>query len=301
MIGLRRFALLAGLAPWVAGCRNTPQAKAAQLQAVEATRKQDLARRLALADANPTKPVPVAEWIMPPELREISGLALTSRGTVLTHDDNVGRVYEIDPKTGILLKGFSLAGGVRGDFEAITIAGPDVYLLRSNGKIYKFKEGADASQVPYTMYDTGLGKDCEFESMAYEADSSRLLLACKKFLQKDAAKELLIYRLPLPLGDRSAITAMQIAMKDVIGSNKWKNFHPSDINIDPFTKNYVIVASKEKGLIVVTPDGEVVRSEPLPGDHRQPEGVAVTSDSLLLVSDEANVKPPAITLYRWRE
>jgi uncharacterized protein YjiK len=301
MIGLRRFALLAGLAPWVAGCRNTPQAKAAQLQAVEATRKQDLARRLALADANPTKPVPVAEWIMPPELKEISGLALTSRGTVLTHDDNVGRVYEIDPKTGILLKGFSLAGGVRGDFEAITIAGPDVYLLRSNGKIYKFKEGADASQVPYTMYDTGLGKECEFESMAYEADSSRLLLACKKFLQKDAAKEVLIYRVPLPLGAGSAITAMQIAMKDVIGSNKWKNFHPSDINIDPFTKNYVIVASKEKGLIVVTPDGEVVRSQPLPGDHRQPEGIAVTPDSLLLVSDEANVKPPAITLYRWRE
>ena len=301
MIDARSFALLAVLSPWVGACRGTPQAKAAQVQAIEATRKQDFARRLALADANPTKPVPVAEWIMPPELREISGLALTSRGTVLTHDDNIGRVYEIDPKTGILLKGFSLAGGVRGDFEAITIAGPDVYLLRSNGKIYKFKEGADASQVPYTMYDTGLGKQCEFESMAFEADSSRLLLVCKKFLQKQAPKELLIYRIPLPLGDRSAITAMQVAMKDVIGSNKWKNFHPSDINIDPLTKNYVIVASHEKGLIVVTPDGEVVRSEPLPGDHRQPEGVAVTPDSLLLVSDEANVKPPAITLYRWRQ
>jgi len=56
----------------------------------------------------------------------------------------------------------------------------------------------------------------------------------------------------------------------------------------------------EKGLIVVTPEGEVVRSEPIPGDHRQPEGVAITPDSILLVSDEANVKPPAITLYRWR-
>ena len=301
MIDGRGFVLLVALSPWVVACSNNPQAKAAQVQAVGASRKQDLARRLALADANPTKPVPVAEWIMPPELREISGLALTSRGTVLTHDDNVARVYEIDPKSGILLKGFSLAGGVRGDFEAITIAGPDVYLLRSNGKIYKFKEGADASQVPCTMYDTGLGNDCEFESMAYEADSSRLLLVCKKFVQKEAPKELLIYRVPLPLGDRSAITAMQVAMKDVTGSNKWKNFHPSDINIDQFTKNYVIVASHEKGLIVVTPDGEVVRSEPLPGDHRQPEGVAVTPDSLLLVSDEANVKPPAITLYRWRQ
>jgi uncharacterized protein YjiK len=252
-----------------------------------------------LADANPTKPVPVAEWIMPPELREISGLALTARGTVLTHDDNIGRVYEIDPRTGILLKGFSLAGGVRGDFEAITVAGADVYLLKSSGKIYKFQEGADASWVPYSVYDTGLGKECEFESMAYEADSSRLLLVCKKFLQKQP-KEVLIYHLPLPLGDRSAITAMQVAMKDVVGSNKWKNFHPSDINIDPITKNYVIVASHERGLIVVTPDGEVVRSEPIPGNHRQPEGVAITPDSLLLVSDEANVKPPAITLYRWR-
>ena len=300
MIGARGFLLLAGLAPCAAACRATPQAKAAQVREVQATRRKELADRLALADAHPDKPVPVAEWIMPPELREISGLALTTRGTVLTHDDNVARVYEIDPKTGILLKAFSLAGGVRGDFEAITIAGTDVYLLRSNGKIYKFKEGADASQVPYSIYDTGLGKQCEFESMAYEADSSRLVLACKKFLDKKAPKELLIFHVPLPLGDPSAITELQIPIKDVIGKNTWKNFHPSDINIDPITKNYVIVASKEKGLIVVTPDGEVVRSEPLPGDHRQPEGVAITPDNLLLVSDEANVKPPAITLYRWR-
>ena len=300
MIGARAFLLLAGLAPGVAACRDTPEARAAEARAVAATRRQELARRLALADANPTKPVPVAQWIMPPELREISGLALTARGTVLTHDDNIGRVYEIDPRTGIMLKGFSLEGGVRGDFEAITIAGDDVYLLRSNGKIYKFKEGGDAEQVPYSIYDTGLGEECEFESMAYEADSSRLVLACKKFLRKNGPKELRIYRLPLPLGDRSAINVLSVPIHDVIGSNKWKNFHPSDLNIDPFTKNYVLVASKEKGLIVITPDGEVLRSEPLPGDHRQPEGVAVTPDRILLISDEANVKPPAITLYRWR-
>ncbi len=300
MIGARSVLLLVGLTPWVAACRDTPEARAAEARAVAATRRQELARRLALADANPTKPVPVAQWIMPAELREISGLALTSRGTVLTHDDNIGRVYEIDPRTGIMLKVFSLEGGVRADFEAITIAGSDIYMLRSNGKIYKFKEGGDAEQVPYSVYDTGLGKECEFESIAYEADSSRLLLACKKFRKKSAVKELVIYHVPLPLGDRSAITALRVPIHDVIGSNKWKNFHPSDMNIDPFTKNYVIVASKEKGLIVVTPDGEVLRSEPLPGDHRQPEGVAITPDRILLVSDEANVKPPAITLYRWR-
>src|SRR5512132_241589 len=158
----RSFVLLAGLSPWVAACRDTPKAKAREAQAVEASRKQELARRLAAADANQDKPAAVAEWLMPPELREISGLTLTTRGTVLTHDDNVARVYEIDPKTGILLKGFSLEGGVRGDFEAITTAGTDVYLLESKGKFYRFKEGADAAQVPYSVYDTKLGKECEF-------------------------------------------------------------------------------------------------------------------------------------------
>lgn len=295
----RGFALLLCVLPCAAACRETPRAKAAQLRQVQTTRKQELARRIAMADANPANAKPLAMWIMPSELREISGLALTSRGTVLTHDDNVGRIYEIDPKTGILLKGFSLSGMPHGDFEAITIVGPDVYLLHSKGRIYKFKEGADAEQVPYAVYDTGLGKECEFESMAYEADSTRLLLVCKKFLGKNAPHELLIYRLPLPL-NRSTMSTLRVPIEDVIGSNKWKNFHPSDINIDPMTKNYVIVASHEKGLLVVTPDGEVVRSEPLPGDHRQPEGVAITRDSILMVSDEANVKPPAITLYRWR-
>jgi uncharacterized protein YjiK len=300
MTTARGLVLLVCALPYVGACRETPEARAAQVRAVEATRKQQLATRLALADADPAMALPVAMWLMPPELREISGLAITPRGTVLTHDDNVGRVYEIDPKTGILLKSFSLKDGVRGDFEAITIAGTDIYLLESKGKIFKFKEGQDAEQVPYTVYDTGLKKDCEFESMAFEADSSRLLLVCKKFLTKKAPHEVLIYRIPLPLGDRSAMTTLRIPIEDVIGSNKWKNFHPSDINIDPITKNYVIISSNQKALVVITPDGDVVRSEPLPGDHRQPEGVAVTKDSLLMVSDEANVKPAALTLYRWR-
>lgn len=300
MISPRGLTFLLCSVACLAACRDTPEVKAAQVRNVEAARKQLLAKRIAAVDAGPDKTVPIAQWLMPPQLREISGLALTDSGTVLTHDDNVGRVYEIDPKTGILLRGFSLKGNVKGDFEAITIVGSDIYLMSSNGRIYIFKPGKDGSQVDYRVYNTGLGKQCEFESLAYEADSSRLLMACKRFLDKNEPHALLIFRLPLPLGNKAGISTMRIPIEEVAGSNKWKNFRASDINIDPSTGNYVLVASREKALVVITPEGDVVRSEPLPGDHRQAEGVAITRDSILLVSDEANVKPAAITLYRWR-
>jgi uncharacterized protein YjiK len=283
--------------PFVAACGNTPRAKAAELQRIKATRRQELANRVKAASANYA--LPVAMWIMPPVLREISGLALTSRGTVFTHDDNSGRVSEIDPKTGVLVKSFSLLGNQKEDFEAITIAGDDIYLMASDGKLFRFREGADGQQVSFIQFDTGLGKLCEFESLAYEADSTRLVMVCKRILDKSAPKDLVIYRMPLPL-NRATFSIVQVPMKQVIGSNKWKGFRPSDITIDPFTRNYVIIASHEKGLLVLTPDGDVLRSEPLPGDHRQPEGVAITRDSLLLISDEANVMPAAITLYKWR-
>lgn len=297
---LVKIALLAALAISLDGCGDTPQARAALAKTVSQQRLQQLRQREAQADADPSKNLPVAEWIMPSSLREISGLAVTSRGTVLTHDDNVGRVSEIDPRTGILLKSFALAGLQKGDFEAITIAGPDIYLLESNGRLFKFREAADGKQVPYSIYDTGLGKECEFESLTYEPDSSRLLMACKRLLDKNEGHELRIYILPLPLGNPSATTSMTIPMDEVRQHNKWKNFRPSDMNIDPFTGNYVIVASREKAYVVVTPEGDVVRSQMLPGDHRQAEGIAITKDSLMIVSDEANVTPPKITLYRWR-
>jgi uncharacterized protein YjiK len=293
----RGLVLLLCAMPCVAACRDTPRARAAELQKIAATRKQKLDSLMKAAGANDT--LPVAMWIMTPMLREISGLTLTSRGTVLTHDDISGRVSEIVHKTGILIKSFSLLGNQKEDFEAITLAGDDIYLMASDGKLFRFREGADGQQVSFQMFDTGLGKLCEFESLAYEADSTRLVMVCKRLLDKEAPKELLIYRMPLPL-NRATFSIVQVPMKQVIGSNKWKGFRPSDITIDPFTRNYVIIASHEKGLLVITPDGDVVRSEPLPGDHRQPEGVAITRDSLLLISDEANVKPAAITLYKWR-
>lgn len=300
MTAARSLALLAVVVASAGACGETERAKAEQLRALEVARKHQLARRISIADAGSTQAAPLAVWILPPQLHEISGLTLTPDGRMFAHNDEAGRVYQIDPKTGIVVKRFMLQGDPTGDFEAIATVGPDIYLLESNGRLYQFQEGADGAHVPYTRYDTRLGRECDLEGLAYDAANSWLLLACKRVTTKNLKNDVVIYRLPLPTTDSSSLSMLAIPKGEVIGSNRWKNFQPSDMAIDPANGNYVLIASQEKGIAVITPEGEVVRSEPLPGNHQQAEGVAVTKDGILIVSDEARHKPAVITLYRWR-
>ncbi|HZK79324.1 MAG TPA: SdiA-regulated domain-containing protein, partial [Gemmatimonadaceae bacterium] len=283
----------------VAGCNDTLKGSKSDLVSLGNTRVRQMASRLAGVDKGADKSKPVAMWIMPAELREISGLALTADGRILAHDDEVAKVYVIDPRRGILLKQFTLGTGMRGDFESITVAGRDIYMLESSGVLYQFQEGADGAGVPYSAVDLHLGKECEFEGMVYQADSNWLVMPCKTAKDKSLSHHLVIYRWKLSGPDSEKLSMVTIPFSQLIGTNKWKNLHPSDITIDPATGNFVMISSHENALIEMTQTGDLVRSEPLPSGHNQPEGVAITKDSILMISDEATRKPAAIILYRW--
>jgi uncharacterized protein YjiK len=299
MMYARLAALLVALAA-LAACREVSPADAAQIRDVQQTRRQQFQLRLAKADANPNQPIEIAKWLMPEALKEISGLALKSDGTLLAHDDNVGKIFVIDPKTGVVLKAFSLGKDVKGDFEGITTAGSDIYLLQSKGKIYQFREGANGATVPYNVSDTQLGHECEFEGIAYEPDSAWLVMPCKDASGKKMKNQLVIYRWRLQGADSTRLTMMTIPHSLLGLRGKSKDFRPTDITIDPATRNYVMISSRDNALVEITPGGQVVRAVKIPGVHNQAEGVAITKDNILIVSDEENRAPAAITLYRWR-
>jgi uncharacterized protein YjiK len=285
-----------------ASCREKrPQATSSADSALLNARQVRFEHRLTHADSGDEAGAPLARWILPHELREISGLALTTNGRLLTHGDNVGRVTVLDPRSGEILAHFAIgAADVHDDFEGITVAHDTIYMLASNGTIYQFREGKDGERVPYSARDTHLGNTCEFEGIAYEPRSESLLLSCKTVHDESLRDFLVIYRLKLGRTDSSGTSRLTVPMSQVIGSNPWKNVHPSDITIDPFSGNYVLVVSKDRALIEITPSGGVVHSVSLPGVHEQAEGVAITADHVLMVSDEeANGAPATLTLYRW--
>ena len=252
---------------------------------------------------NSTPGKPIALWQLPDHLKEISGLALTTDGRLLIHGDERGKVFEVDYRRGIVVKEFTLGSpAVHGDFESITMAGDTLMLFTSDGKLYRFAEGSAGAAVPFTVRDTGLGSECEFEAMAFDSLSNVLLLACKKNHAKALKDSLVIFRLPLAPGKNSKeqpASHFSIPLAAVVGSNGWDGIHVSDMTIDPFTGNYVLVAAREQALLEITPKGAVVFARPLPPGHDQAEGVAITRDHILIVSDEAKRGPALITLYRW--
>ena len=285
-----------------AGCRTPNPAPVGQTDsATIASRETRLAQALAHGDSGADREKPLARWLLAPELSEISGLALTADGRLLTHEDEDGTVWEIDYRRGVIVKRFRLGPkAVRGDFESIAVADGSVFLFTSKGHLYQFHEGAAGARVDFRLHKTGLGDECEFEGMAFDPAIASLMLACKIVRTRTLRDSLVIYRWSLQDGDDQRPSRLTVPLAKAIGANGWKTLHPSDITVDPASGNYVLIASREKALIEITPAGEVVFSRPLPGEHEQPEGIAITKDSILIVSDEqGGSKAAVITLYRW--
>jgi uncharacterized protein YjiK len=243
---------------------------------------------------------PLARWELPGTLGEISGLALLPEGRLLAHDDERARIAVIDPRIGVVQKEFYVGDrGTKGDFEGIAVVGDTIYLMTSRGVLFAFREGDDHGSVPYVMHDTKLGKECEFEGLVHDPTTHELVMPCKHLGDARLKDNLVLYRLALPLSKSSTITRLTIPIEQLRATHPWKGLHPSDITRDPVTGHYVLVAAAERALIEITPDGGVVRAVPLPDGHEQTEGVAITTDSVLIISDEARAHAASITLYRW--
>lgn len=265
------------------------------------SREQDVKKRIAAAASDSEGENPVAMWVLPDVLREISGVALTRDGRILAHNDERSRVFVIDPLKGVIVKQFSVGKkGMTADFEAIAVSGDDFFLLTSNGDVYQFREGDDNAEVPFTKHATSLGKECEFEGLAIDRGTGAFIMACKVIDKKRERDRIRIYRWQAQRGGAPQVSVIDVPLLDARGANDWKNINPSDITIDPKSGNYVLVAGPQKALIEITPAGEVVQSMPVPGKPQQPEGVAITSDGLLVIADEGVARPASITIYPWR-
>lgn len=236
---------------------------------------------------------------LPERLREISGLAMTADDRALAHDDEVGIIYEIDHRHGRVVKAFRLGNDtVRADFEGIAVAGDRIYLVTSDGTIYESPEGRNGERVRYVVHETGVGRECEVEGLAFEPGDRVLLLPCKEARIAALEDMVVIFRWSLArqgLAEPSRITFPRHRLTARING---KPFRPSAIERHPVRGTYFVISAREQAIAEITPTGEILAiGELRKGRHRQPEGIAFTSDLSLVIADEGK-RRGQLTLYR---
>ena len=91
-----------------------------------------------------------------------------------------------------------------------------------------------------------------------------------------------------------AIPGDQIAEK--IGK---KHIRPSALVVDPESGHLFGVAGPQRAIFELKPNGELIDAIilPLADRHRQPEGIEITRDGKLLISDEGGKKKARLSVY----
>ncbi len=244
----------------------------------------------------------VVQWKLPKQLDEISGLALSSDGRLFAHDDERAIIYQIDPQRGKLVKAFALGKPVaRGDFEGIALADMDFYLMTSDGRLYRAVEGADGEHVTYEVTDTGLGADCELEGLAYDPLRKVLLASCKspRIASLNGWVAIFAWSIQRREVDRNAsIRVSEKALADPIGAHR---FNPSAIEIAHDGAHVWLLSGRQHALAEIDLDGHVTSVTRLSAPrHRQPEGLALSSNGDLMIADEAGHGRAKLAIYRTR-
>ena len=226
---------------------------------------------------------------LPPALREVSGLATVDQDELLTLTDEVATVYTINLETGSVEELFSLGDPViAADFEGITIAGNDVWLVTSRGVLYRAIDGLKGQpDTAFELFPTGLEDTCEVEGLAF--DRTRFLLACKKNFRKKDRDKLMIYAWSQGEGDAEVYLAKPL---HELGSIQ--KLSPSGISVDGDTIQ--IVAARQRALLAIDRQGNLLRMMTLKG-HPQAEGVTVLADGSTVIADEGQNGGGLISRY----
>lgn len=234
---------------------------------------------------------------LPGRLDEVSGLAFSPDGRLFAHDDERGRIHEIDPESGEVGKRFDLRGDVRDDFEGITIVGTRFFLISSTGFLYEFTEADDDASTPFRRTDTGVGARCEVEGLDYDAESDALLIACKVVTPERG--QLVVARIPLD-PSAPALPPILVPRSQLVAHGLDADFAPSGVSVAP-GGTLVLVSAQTESVVEVRRDGSVVAGVRLSkGRHPQPEGVAFGPDGTLYIADEKNGQDARVTLYARR-
>ena len=234
------------------------------------------------------------KYILEKELTEISGLSYYKKNQLACVEDEDGKVFIYDLKRKKIIQ--TIKFGKKGDYEGVETVGKEVFVLRSDGKVFNFSM-QDAPDVEATSWKTPLSEKNDVEGFGYVKEEGHLLLACKEKSKVDdkKSKGKAIYRFDIktkqliskPFVDLKIEKLNDFLESKQVKFKKIKEFKPSAVATHPKTKQTFVVASVGKLLVILGKDRDLKHVIPLdPKMFLQPEGICFAPDATMYISSE---------------
>lgn len=232
-------------------------------------------------------------WELDNSLQEVSGLEYDIRASrLMAVNDEKGTIYQINTQTGEADRLWEFYKD--GDYEGIAKAGKHVFVLKSNGKLYRYNIDKDMTKV----FDTGLSAVNDAEGLCYDSASNALLIACKGLPISQKPHEKAVYRFnlnanPLQLAPEITIDVEKLnewaESMELSAEQQWrlKRFAPSGIAIHPLNGSYYLLSARGSMLLVLNREKRIeymvfMDAKALP----QPEGITFDEDISLYIASE---------------
>jgi hypothetical protein len=249
------------------------------------------------------------KFIMSESLREISGI-VTLRGngdTLYAIEDEDGKLFYFHPGDGkFSYKKF----GKRGDYEDVTILdNKDFVVLRSDGSLFVFPLSLvqDGNMDNVEKYENILPAG-EYEGL-FGDDNGRLIALCKNCPDDDQRDEVSGYVLERGYGNSPTTTnsltitdhfKVDVSMLKLTSMKRKVKFHPSCIARHPLTREWYLISSVNKILLVLDDKWKVKASYPLdPSLFKQPEGLAFDRKGNMYISNEGGQGNAHVLLFKY--
>ncbi len=239
------------------------------------------------------------QFRLPAKLGEASGLATTTDGRLLTHNDEHGTVYDIDYSNGAIRKQFTFGSSLlRADFEDIACVENMVYMVTSDGDIYAFREGQNGERKQFQTYKTFLSRKNDVEGLAYDPVTDCLLLACKGSAGSGLEQYKAVYSFSLKGKKLLDKPRFLLPLKAFAKTARRGQFNPSGIARHPISGTFFIISSDGELIVEISKDGNLLSHQKIPKKvNSHPEGIAFTKDLTMILCNDGQGKASTITLY----
>ncbi len=229
--------------------------------------------------------------ILSDDLLEISGMAFAPGryDTLYAQQDEEGAIFKVGLPSG---KYKRVNFGDAGDYEDIAIRADTLLLLESDGSFYGFKLDSlnEKKASPFGYYEKILPKG-EYEGLFADIRTGSYYALCKSCKSDKKNKQVTVYQLQWHNDSLMVTGNYVINTTELItaGGKKKAAFEPSALARHPVTREWYIVSSVNKMLVVVSEQWQVKAAYPLSRKLLgQPEGIAFDGSGNMYISSEGD-------------